>query len=287
MDRRDFITGSALSFASMMTLSSFKKITDEEKPSETMPVLFIGHGSPMNAIEDNEFSKGWKKTAGELQKPSAVLCVSAHWQTQGTKVTAMEKPKTIHDFYGFPEELNKKEYPAPGSPELAKETKEKVKSASVELDSEWGLDHGAWSVLLPMFPKAEIPVFQLSLDYSKGPEYHFNLAKELASFREKGVLIIGSGNIVHNLGKMEWKETAFDWAVEFDSKIKEAIEKNDTSTLINYSKLGKSAELSVPTNEHYLPLLYAMALRKNDEKISFFNEKTTMGSVSMRSVRIG
>ena len=252
-----------------------------------MPVLFVGHGNPMNAIEDNEFSRGWATLGKKLIKPKAILCVSAHWQTKGTMVTGMPKPRTIHDFGGFPEKLFQAQYPAPGAPELAKETVSTITKTKVELDYDWGLDHGCWSVLLPMFPNADIPTFQLSLDYTKPPQYHYELAKELKALRKKGVLIIGSGNLVHNLGLFEFNDKAFDWAVEFDEKIKTFIEKGDHQSVVDYQKLGRIAQLAVPTNEHYLPLLYSIALQEKNEALNFFNVKTTAGSISMRSIKIG
>ncbi len=271
----------------MASLSSFRKITDElETTDSKMPVLFVGHGNPMNAVEENEFSKAWKKMGEELPLPKAILCVSAHWQTKGTKVTAMEKPKTIHDFYGFPQNLFDKQYNAPGSPEFAKATQQAVKKSHVELDYEWGLDHGCWSVLSRMFPGADIPVFQLSLDYTQSPQYHYDLSKELAELRKKGVLIIGSGNIVHNLGKMQWNDSVYDWATEFDEEIKKNILSGNHQPIIQYEKFA-AAKLAVPTNEHYLPLLYTLALQDKKDSLSFFTEKTMMGSISMRSVKIG
>jgi 4,5-DOPA dioxygenase extradiol len=268
-----------------MDLKAFAGMMSELPNQEsTMPVMFAGHGSPMNAIEDNEFTRGWKAAAAKLPVPKAILCVSAHWETKGTQVTAMKMPPTIHDFGGFPEKLFQQQYPAPGSPDLAGEIKHLVKKTEIALDEKWGLDHGTWSVLLPMFPKADIPVLQLSIDYTKDAKYHFELAKELAALRKKGVLIVGSGNIVHNLGMMQWKDGAYDWTIEFDTKIKEAILKEDWESLINYRKFGRAADLSVPSNEHYLPLLYIAALKDSKDKTTFFNEKNTMGSISMRSV---
>jgi 4,5-DOPA dioxygenase extradiol len=288
MHRREFIKNIALTSIAMQTLTSFKKEIEKLDPTEAlMPVMFVGHGNPMNAIEDNEYSRTWTKMGKELIKPKAILCVSAHWQTRGTSVTAMDKPKTIHDFGGFPDELFNAQYPAPGSPELAKETADIVKKTKIELDHEWGLDHGAWSVLKPMFPEADIPTFQLSLDYTKPPQYHFELAQELKELRKKGVLIMGSGNIVHNLGLVQWTEKAFDWAIEFDEKIKNQILSGDFQPIVDYKKFGKAAELSIPTNEHYLPLLYTLALKDKKEEVQFFNEKTTMGSISMRSLKFG
>lgn len=285
MNRRSFLSQFVTNSITLMTLSSFKKITDELPAGDRMPVMFIGHGSPMNAIEDNEFSRAWRQQGSTLPAPKAILCISAHWQTKGTKVTAMNSPRTIHDFYGFPPELNKKEYPAPGTPEFAKQTAQLIHSTNVEQDSEWGLDHGTWSVLSRMYPEAKIPVYQLSLDYSLSPEWHYALAAELSELRKRGVLIIGSGNIVHNLGMMKWTNEAFDWAIEFDQLVKDKILKGDYQSLVRYDKLGEPAKLSIPTNEHYLPMLYILALKDKKDELSFFAEKTLMGSVSMRSLK--
>lgn len=252
-----------------------------------MPVLFVGHGNPMNAIEDNEFSRAWIIIGSVLPRPKAILCVSAHWETIGTQVTAMEKPKTIHDFYGFPQPLNQAEYPAPGSPALARIVQETVGKTKIEADHDWGLDHGTWSVLTRMFPHADVPVVQLSLDQTKDPAWHYALGKELKALRKKGVLILGSGNLVHNLRAVAWQDTAFDWATEFDQKVKDLILSGDHGALIRYPQLGQAASLAIPTNEHYLPLLYVLALQEQGEQIGFFAEKVTMGSISMRSLRIG
>ncbi len=271
----------------MNNLKSF--LNQKEKLNRTdtiMPVLFIGHGNPMNAIEKNEYTTAWSSIANNIRQPQAILCISAHWQTRGTQVTAMPKPKTIHDFSGFPPELFNIAYQAPGSPELAEETKKIIHKTNVKLDFSWGLDHGCWSILLPMFPNANIPVFQLSLDYSKSPQYHYELAQELQALRKRGVLIMGSGNIVHNLGMVQWSEKAYDWAIEFDEIIKKLIIDFNHSDIINYKALGKSAQLAIPTNEHFLPLLYTLALQRKNESVSFFAEKTTMGSISMRSLKI-
>jgi len=252
-----------------------------------MPVLFIGHGSPMNAIEDTEYSRAWAEVARSLPKPKAILCVSAHWQTAGTRVTAMDQPRTIYDFYGFPPALYNKRYPAPGSPELALMTVETLKDSHAELDSEWGLDHGAWAVLCQMYPKADLPVVQLSLDERKPPAFHYELGRELKGLRNKGVLIIGSGNIVHNLREIAWEDTAYDWALEFDTKMKDLILSGDHKAIIDYSKLGRSANLAVPTAEHYLPLLYVLGAQDKADKVGFFADRVTLGSMSMRSVRLG
>jgi len=285
MQRRDFIK--TFSMAAMsMKISDFKD-QFEKYGDAIMPVLFVGHGNPMNAIEDNEFSREWNAIGKELPPPKAILCVSAHWQTEGTRVGAMENPKTIHDFYGFPKELFAVNYSAKGSPEFAKETQQSITKTKTELDYEWGLDHGCWSVLNKMFPEANVPTFQLSLDLKASPQDHYEIAQQLKELRKKGVLIIGSGNIVHNLRLMQWQDGAFDWAIAFDEKIKSLIEKGDDQSIVNYNQLGKEAALSIPTNEHYLPLLYSLALKEKSDDLKFFNEKVTMGSVSMRSVRLG
>jgi 4,5-DOPA dioxygenase extradiol len=251
-----------------------------------MPVLFVGHGNPMNAIEDNEFSRAWGSAAKALPKPKAILCISAHWETEGAFVTASPRPELIYDFYGFPDALYEKKYPVPGSSELAQAVVNAVQSVSVKPDHERGIDHGAWSVLCRMYPKADIPVVQLSLDAAKPPQFHYELGKELKALREQGVLIIGSGNLVHNLGRISWDDKAFDWAIEFDARMKELIQSRDHRAIINYKELGASARLAVPTNEHFLPLLYVLALQEKDESVSFFAEKVTLGSISMRSLQI-
>jgi 4,5-DOPA dioxygenase extradiol len=263
--------------------------SDEFINSETkMPVLFVGHGSPMNAIEDNEFSRAWAEMGKSLPKPKAILCISAHWQTSGTQVTAMESPITLYDFSGFPQSLYEIKYPAHGSPELARLVQTIVQKVSVRPDSRWGLDHGAWSVLCRMFPDADIPVVQLSLDFNKKePEFHYALGRELSGLRKKGVLILGSGNIVHNLRAMVWQDDAYDWAIEFDETIAQLISSGNHEAIMDYQKLGKSAQLSVPTDEHFLPLLYILALQDKEDTLSFFTDRITLGSISMRSLRIG
>jgi 4,5-DOPA dioxygenase extradiol len=252
-----------------------------------MPALFVGHGSPTNAIEDNEFSRSWADIGRRLPKPTAILCISAHWETEGTHVAAMETPKTIHDFYGFPRPLYDMRYPAPGSPSLAQRVHGGVRTTDVQLNHDWGLDHGAWSVLCRMFPTADIPVVQVSLDRTKDAAFHYALGRELRGLRSQGVLILGSGNLVHNLGLIRWKDTAYDWAVEWDETMKGLIRSGDHDAIIHYGRLGRTAQLSVPTNEHFLPLLYILALQDTDDAASFFAEKVTLGSISMRSVRIG
>ncbi len=273
----------------MTTLKEFHKFSEQLPPSEQlMPVLFVGHGNPMNAIEDNEFATGWRKAGNDLPHPQAILCISAHWETKGTFVTAMDKPRTIHDFGGFPPELYEVQYPAPGNPALAEQTKGIVKKAIVELDEKWGLDHGCWSVIRRMYPQADIPVIQLSLDYEKSPQWHYELAKELSALRKKGVVIIGSGNMVHNLHMINWEhpDSAYDWADEMNMKFKQYILSGEYKKLIDYPALGKEAMLSIPTPEHYLPMLYVLSLRNENENVAFFNDKTIMGSVSMTSFKV-
>jgi 4,5-DOPA dioxygenase extradiol len=252
-----------------------------------MPVMFVGHGNPMNAIEDNEFSQAWTLMGASLPTPRAILCISAHWETIGTKVTAMPQPKTIHDFYGFPPELFAMQYPAPGSPELAEQICSLVKTVAIQPDQDWGLDHGTWSVLMRMFPNADIPVLQLSLDRTKSPQHHYDLGRELKSLREQGVLIIGSGNMVHNLGLVVWEDVAYDWAQEFDGKIRDWIMQDDHTPIIHYQDYGRPAQLAVNSAEHFQPLLYTLGLKEPGEEVMFFTEKVSMGSLSMRSLKIG
>ena len=272
-----------------MKLQEFGKLTSTFSTTAPMPVLFLGHGSPMNAIADNEFGRAWESLGKSLTRPNAILCISAHWETKGTFVTAMEHPKTIHDFGGFPKALFDVQYPAPGSPELAKETRNTIHKTTVGLDNDWGLDHGSWSVLKHLYPKADVPVIQMSLDYSQAPQYHYDLAKELAALRRKGILIVGSGNIVHNLRMVNFgmPNSGYDWAIEANTKMKKLITSHDDKSLINYKSLGKEIELSAPTPEHYLPLLYTLALREEKDPVSFFNDKEVYGSLAMTSVKIG
>ncbi|MFN8598588.1 MAG: 4,5-DOPA dioxygenase extradiol [Anaerolineae bacterium] len=253
---------------------------------QKMPVLFVGHGNPMNALEDNEYSRAWAEVGQALPVPNAILCISAHWETIGTQVTGMDKPKTIHDFGGFPRELFEFQYPAPGSIELAYLAKETVKGTNVDIDQNWGLDHGTWSVLCRMFPEANVPVVQLSLDRSQRPDYHYALGQQLEALRNKGVLIIGSGNIVHNLRTAVWREGAYDWAIEFDATIKDLVLNGNHAPIVNYQTLGQAARLAIPTNEHYLPLLYILSLQGKNEQVKFFADRVTMGSLSMRSLWI-
>jgi 4,5-DOPA dioxygenase extradiol len=293
MRREQFIKTIVKGAIGMTTLSAFKSFTSGlGEQEQVMPVLFIGHGSPMNGIEDTEFSRRWTQMAKEIPTPKAVLVVSAHWFTKGTQITAMDFPKTIHDFGGFPKELFAVQYPAPGNPILAKETAELLHSAHVELDHDWGLDHGTWTIIRHMYPDANIPVLQLSIDYTKGPQYHYDLAKELNALRKKGVLIIGSGNMVHNLRMVAWDrlndtEYGYDWAKNINDKFKALIQDGDYKPLINYSSLGKEAMLAIPTPEHYLPLMYTLGLKSNKDNVSFFNDKAVGGSLTMTSVKLG
>lgn len=290
MKRAEFLSHIVGGTFAMSSLKDLKKFTDTLNPQDrTMPTLFVGHGSPMNGIEDNVFSESWQALGKEIPTPTAVLCVSAHWLTRGTQITAMDHPQTIHDFGGFPKALFDVQYPAPGSPALAEETASLVKKTNVGLDHEWGLDHGSWTVIRRMYPEANIPVLQLSIDYTRDAQYHYELAKELATLRKKGVLIMGSGNMVHNLRIMNWQtpDTGYDWAVEMNEKFKHLIRENDHQALIRYEDLGQAAKLSIPTPEHYLPMLYTLGLKDANEKVSFFNDKTMMGSISMTSFKIG
>jgi 4,5-DOPA dioxygenase extradiol len=289
MERKDFLKALALLPIGGLTmnLNSLKNITDQFGSSQKMPVLFIGHGNPMNAILENEYTKKFNEVGKSFSKPTAILVISAHWETKGTFVTAMEKPRTVHDFGGFPRELNEYQYPAPGSPEVALQTKNAITKTIIELDHTWGLDHGAWTVLTHIFPDANVPVLQLSLDYRKPMQWHYELAKELSSLRDKGVLIVGSGNIVHNLGMVNFSDPApYDWAVTANEKVKSLIMENNHAELINYTAMGKEMRLAVPSPEHYLPLIYTLAMKGDKENISFFNDKTEYGSLSMTSVKI-
>lgn len=277
----------------MGSLSSLKKFTDELKTgSQLMPVLFIGHGSPMNGIENNTFSRQWEQLGKDLPVPAAVLVISAHWLTRGTHITAMEHPRTIHDFGGFPQELFAVQYPAPGNPSLATETRSLIQSTNVGLDHDWGLDHGAWTVVRRMYPEAKIPVLQLSIDYGRPAAYHYALAKELAGLRKKGVLIIGSGNMVHNLRMVAWDKLdvpgyGYDWAIEMHELFKKKISEGDHATLIDYEKLGPAARLAIPTPDHYYPLMYTLGLRQENEAPLFFNDQLVAGSLNMTSVQFG
>lgn len=294
MHRKDFLKFLAMLplTASVLNLGFFRRAVEPLKTTRRMPVLFLGHGSPMNAIEENEFVRGFRQTGRELPRPNAILCISAHWETRGTLVTAMEQPRTIHDFGGFPKELFEVQYPAPGSPQLARETQSLIQSTEVGLDHKWGLDHGAWSVIKHLYPKADVPVIQMSLDRTKDASYHYALGRELAALRRKGILIVGSGNMVHNLRMIAWDkfsvdDYAFDWAREADTKMQKYILGGDHQSLIRYQSQGRAFEMAIPTPEHYLPLLYTLSLQEKDEAVTLFNNKAVAGSLTMTSVKIG
>ncbi|GJM33540.1 MAG: dioxygenase [Saprospiraceae bacterium] len=276
---------------SMDSLTDLNKLSDSFANTERMPVLFLGHGNPMNAIEENQFVEGFRQIAKTLPKPNAILCISAHWYTRGTKVTAMEMPRTIHDFGGFPQALFEVQYPAKGHPALAKETKQLLDPVLVELDEKWGLDHGAWSVIKHLYPKADVPVIQLSIDYTKPASFHYTLAKQLSILRNKGILIIGSGNIIHNLRMVDFAnfnkvDHGFDWAIEARETINALLLDGNYQPLIDYDKQSKAIQLAVPTPDHYLPLIYTLGLQQNGENMLLFNDHLLAGSLSMTSLKI-
>ncbi len=256
---------------------------------QLMPTIFIGHGSPMNAIQNNAFTKTLITMAANLPQPKAILCISAHWLTEGTWVTGMQQPRTIHDFYGFPPELFDIQYPAPGSPEIASLVQSVVTDPSIQTDQEiWGLDHGTWSVLRHMYPNANVPVLQLSINHTRPFEFHYELGKQLRILREKEILIVGSGNIVHNLRKIKWEQNAepYDWAVEFDQWVKDEIEKRNFSKLVmDQVTESKNGKLSIPTTEHYIPLLYVLGASNDKDSLHFDYDGIENASISMRSVR--
>lgn len=255
-----------------------------------MPSIFFGHGNPMNTLAGNSWTDGWAAIGKEIPRPRAVLCVSAHWYIPDTMVTAMPSPRTIHDFGGFPRELFEFKYPAPGDPELASRVRSLLAPVSVDLDLRWGLDHGTWSVLCHVFPDADVPVVQLSIDETQPAPFHYEVGKRLAPLRDEGVLVIGSGNLVHNLHTYAWgqhKLEPFDWAVRFEQRARELLLAGQDEPIINYESIGRDAMLSVPTPDHYLPLLYVIALRREGEQVSFPVEGVDGGSVSMLTVKIG
>jgi len=248
-----------------------------------MPTLFVGHGSPMNTIEENEFTKGWQDIAHRIPRPHAILCISAHWYTSTSMVGAMIQPRTIHDFYGFPPELYQQQYPAPGAPELAKTISKSIRGFNITLDESWGFDHGTWSVLKQMYPAADIPTLQLSIDYTKQPQFHFELGQKLDFLRNQGVLIIGSGNVVHNLAAVNWhnQDFVYDWAQEFEEKIFDALHSDNLAALINFENMKDIVKKAHPSLDHYLPLLYSKGAASNSQEIEVFNRKIIMGSISM------
>jgi 4,5-DOPA dioxygenase extradiol len=282
------LTGGTLMNESVQAAAGLQSLAK----SPRLPVLFLGHGSPMNAIEDNEYRRSWQALGAEfgktLPRPQLILCVSAHWLTRGWYLTGMAQPKTIHDFGGFPQALFDQRFPAPGAPEVARQIAEGIRQPKVGLDaSEWGFDHGTWSVLKPMFPKADIPVLQLSMDYGRPPAEHFALGQQLKGLRERGVLIVGSGNIVHNLRAVRrdaGANQAYDWAVEFDSRVAPQLQKGELAALADFQKLGPLAQMAHPTYDHYLPLLHAAGAVDAKEPVRFFNANYQSASISMRSV---
>lgn len=275
-----------------MNLKTLHQYTDALPATEMMPALFIGHGSPTNAIEENEFVKGWQAIAGKLPVPKAIVCISAHWQTRGVKVTASPLLKTIHDFGGFQPEMYTLKYPSPGNPELADDVRKTIHLTQVQADHEWGLDHGTWVPLMKMYPQANIPVIQISLDYTQGAQFHYDLAKELAGLRKKGVLLIGSGNMVHNLGMIRFPgnsfdlntEYGFDWTHEMNALFKQKILSHDHKALIDYRNLHKAATMAIPTTDHYFPLLGILGLQQKNDQLQFFNDKAIGGSLTMTSL---
>lgn len=291
MNRRNFTKIASIGALGMgiSTLLELENLAGVLQNSERMPAMFVGHGSPMNAIEQNEFTRGFRAVASALpQQPQAILCISAHWFTEGTKVLTVEQPETIHDFGGFPRALYDVEYPAPGHPELARETISLLGDVA-QSDSEWGLDHGTWSVIKHMYPNANVPVYQLSIDYTKDAAYHFELAGRLKKLREKGVLIVGSGNIVHNLSEIDWsqgtiRENGYDWAMETRSAINNLLLEGNYQPLLDYRNQGAAWRNSIPTPDHFLPLIYTLGVKESSEDVELFNDKVLMGSISMTSV---
>jgi 4,5-DOPA dioxygenase extradiol len=258
--------------------------------TQLMPAIFFGHGNPLNALLRNAYTDGWAAIGNSIPRPEVVLCVSAHWYLPGVAVTAMPEPRTIHDFGGFPRELYEVQYPAPGSPKLAGRVQELLAPVSVDLDQSWGLDHGTWSVLRHVFPQADVPVVQLCIDETRGPEFHYEIGKRLQPLRDERVLIIGSGNLIHNLHTYAWGKhevEPFDWALRFEKLARESLLKGDDAPLVGYESLGRDAMLSAPTPDHYLPLLYVIALRRAGEPVSFPVEGFDGGSISMLTVQLG
>ncbi|MDK2981467.1 MAG: dioxygenase extradiol [Chloroflexota bacterium] len=271
----------------------YPELIQSLKAENQMPVLFVGHGNPMNAIEDNRFSATWREVGQLLPKPEAILCISAHWETWGPAVNVLEKPRTIHDFGGFPQELYEVQYPAPGSPDLAQRVLDKIRPTAVSADSDWGLDHGCWSVLRRMYPDADVPVVQLSLDYTQPAAFHYELGKQLACLRKEGVLILGSGNMVHNLRRIVMVSEDFnqafglDWALEASKQLKRLIVEERFDELVDYRSISEEMQLAVPTPEHYLPMLYSLAAKQAGDRMAFFNDEPLAGSLTMTSIVIG
>jgi 4,5-DOPA dioxygenase extradiol len=289
MKRSQFLTTMAMmTMSNMMNLKSLHAWTKDLGHSQLMPTIFFGHGSPMNAIQDNDFTKAFKNVGHEITKPKAIICVSAHWETRGTKITAMQHPRTIHDFGGFPRVLHEIQYPVKGNPALAQETATLISMKEILLDHEWGLDHGTWSVLRHVYPDADIPVLQLSIDVNMSFSDHYALAQELKQLRSRGILVIGSGNMVHNLGMVDWarldEQFAFDWALEASDIMKNIILKGSGKELLNLPTKNTATSLAIPTPEHFIPLLYVMGLKDEKDEVSLFNDIPVAGSLTMTSV---
>jgi 4,5-DOPA dioxygenase extradiol len=258
--------------------------------AEILPAIFFGHGNPMNAVQNNSYTQAWRRVGKQIPRPRAILSISAHWFVPGTGVTISTAPRTIHDFGGFPQELYQVRYPAPGDPELAHRVQQLLAPLPVQLDKSWGLDHGTWSVLRHVYPDADVPIVQLSIDETQPASSHFEIGQKLASLREEGILILGSGNIVHNLHTYAWGRhmpEPYDWAIRFETTAKELIQSGDYKPLVNYETLGPDAMLSIPTPDHYLPLLYVIASKQNREAITFPIEGVDGGSISMLAVQVG
>jgi 4,5-DOPA dioxygenase extradiol len=253
-----------------------------------MPAIFFGHGSPMNALDDNVYTRAWEQLGASIPKPKAILAVSAHWTTRGTAVTAMAAPKTIHDFGGFPQALFDMRYPAPGDPAVAARVRDLLKPVEVQLDHSWGLDHGTWSVLVKAYPHADVPVLQVSIDATQPAAYHFALGQRLSALRDEGILLIASGDVVHNLRTMQWgSNAAFDWATRFNDKVRDCLLGGDVAQLVDYEQWGQDAQLSVPTPEHFQPLLYIAGAKREDEAVSIAIDGIEMGSISMLTAVVG
>ena len=291
MNRRKMLLQMGATALTSGNLATIQAFTDSFPTTETMPGLFVGHGSPMNAIEENQFVRGFREIAKTIPKPKAILCISAHWFIAGTKVTAMNVPRTIHDFGGFPKELNEIQYPAPGSPDLANLAAEIAKPTTVNLDNSWGFDHGAWTVAMHMYPQANVPIVQLSVDRTLSPKGHFELGERLNTLRHRGVLILGSGNIIHNLRMVDFqnfnrKNYGFDWAIEARAFVNRCIAEGNYQPLLDYARQGRAIQLAVPTPEHYLPLLYILGLKHDPANHHLFNDEMVAGSLSMTSLRV-
>ena len=292
MDRRRFLNRIAGATMTIGSLTQLKSFAENLPASDPMPALFLGHGSPMNAIEENRFVKGFRQVEKTIPRPHAVLCISAHWFTRGTKVTGMRKPRTIHDFGGFSKALYEEQYPAPGSPELAAQAVNLIPQTRVEIDQSWGLDHGAWTVLKHLYPAADVPVVQLSIDRTKPAKFHYELGRQLDALRQRGILVVGSGNIVHNLGQIDVRRLnrpnyGYDWAIEARSFVNDQLATGDYRPLLDYARQGRAMKLAVPTPDHYFPLLYVLGLQHKRQQLQLFNDELIAGSISMTSIRLG